>query len=65
MIWIEDVKEQKDGRFTITYKENGKIIRQANAAFCCHGEKHIIDQEHFLTVHFEVTKCNIKSEEEN
>ena len=36
-IWIEDIERQRDGRYTITFKENNTTFKQTNVALCCNG----------------------------
>jgi hypothetical protein len=57
-IYIESLKEQDDGRFTITYKLGNETYLQPNAAFCCYGTQHRSDGDYYYSLEFEVVGLN-------
>jgi len=59
-MYVYEVKEQNDGRFTIIYRDdNSKIIVQPNAAVCFQGSTHDYEGDRLVTVTFEVTEVNV------
>jgi len=59
-MYVYEVKEQNDERFTIIYRDDdGKMVVQPNAAVCFNGSTHDYEGDKILTIHFEVTEVNV------